>query len=218
VISGRKHPDAPIRRSRAADVAARSVPGLSRRGWLFSTAWTILLAGVAAPLLAQMESNSDLDREYKIKAAYLYQFGRYVQWPSTAFPDDGAPLVIGILGRDPFAELLDEIARTKQIEGRPIVVRRFASMEKLGSCHILFVASSLTPDETAVAIKKTRGTPVLIVGDNLEFADRGGTIGFFVEQNRVRFAINTEVAKQGQFKISSKLLSLAKLVGALETR
>jgi hypothetical protein len=218
VISGQKHPNAPTPRRRFVAAAARTTPELSRRGLLFSMAWAILLAGGVTPLRAQIEGDPDPGREYKIKAAYLYQFGRYVQWPSTAFSDVRAPLVIGVLGTDPLAELLDEIARTKQIEGRPIVVRRFPSMEKFGPCHILFVASSLSREETAAAIKKTRGTPVLVVGDNPEFADRGGVIGFFVEQNRVRFAINTEVAKQGQLKISSKLLSLAKLVGALETR
>jgi hypothetical protein len=218
VNSGRTYPDAPTPWGRIASAAARTVPEILRLGLLFSMAWTILLAGGTVLLWAQAEDGSDLSREYAIKAAYLYQFGRYVQWPPTAFPNDRAPVVIGVLGTDPFAGILDDIARTKQIEGRPIVIRRFPSVEKLGPCHILFVSASLSAAEKAAAIKKTQGTPVLVVGDDPEFANHGGVIGFFLEQNRVRFAINTEVAKLGQLRISSKLLSLAKPAGAAETR
>jgi hypothetical protein len=161
---------------------------------------------------AQTEDAEELNREYAIKAAYLYQFSRYVQWPAQSFAGDQAPLVLGVLGADPFRDILDAIARTKQVEGRSIVIRRFSSMAEYTPCHILFVASSAGPEQTAAAIRKLRGAAVLLVGEEPGFADHGGSVNFFLDDNRIRFEINTEVAKKGQLKISSKLLSLARIV------
>ncbi len=172
----------------------------------------LALTGSTTSTQAQSETIAPTDREYAIKAAYLYQFGRYVQWPDDTFPHDKAPLIIGVLGADPFGNVLAEIARTKQIDGRPIVVQRFASMADYTPCHILFVCSSAGPEQTLDAIKEARKSPVLLVGEEPGFAQQGGTVNFFVDDNRVRFEINTDAAKQEQLKISSKLLSLAKIV------
>lgn len=171
----------------------------------------MVVVGGVRDARAQLEE-SELNREYAIKAAYLYQFGRYVQWPAESFADNQSPLVIGLLGPDPFGGILNEISRTKRLEGRPIVVRQFASMADYTPCHILFVNAVVTPEEKTAAIQHTRGKPVLLVGEEPGFAERGGTINFFLEENRIRFEINTEVARQNQLKISSKLLSLAKIV------
>lgn len=162
---------------------------------------------------AQVGGVSEISRENEIKAAYLYQFGRYVQWPPEALPEADSPLLIGVLGNSPVSDILDRSAQTKQIEGRPFEVRRFASFAQYTPCHILFVTSSVPLEERKAAIAKLVGAPVLLVGDDPEFAQRGGTIGLYMEQNRMRFMINTEVAKRDQLKISSKLLNLAKLVG-----
>lgn len=159
------------------------------------------------------EEGAVVNREYTIKAAYLYNFSSYVQWPAGAFPTSDTPLVIGVLGTDPFGEVLNEIARTKKVGGRPIVVKQFASMAAYAPCHVLFVASSANPQEQAAAIRKAHGSPVLLVGENPGFAERGGTVDFFIEENKVRFEINVDVAKRQQLKISSKLLGLAKIVG-----
>lgn len=180
--------------------------------WLLlsALAWTLTLVGSLWRAEAQSDQGTELSREYAIKAAYLYHFGRYVQWPAHSFAHDRSPLVIGVLGTDPFGGILEEIARTKQIEGRPIVVRRFASMVEYTVCHILFVVSSVGPEQKTAAIQQARRDVVLLVGEEPRFAEQGGTINFFLEENRIRFEINTEVAKQNQLKISSKLLSLAK--------
>jgi hypothetical protein len=162
---------------------------------------------------AQPDEGAVINREYAIKAAYLHNFSSYVQWPAGAFPTSDAPLVIGVLGTDPFGEVLNEIARTKKVGGRPIVVKQFASMAAYAPCHVLFVASSTSPQEQAAAIRKAHGSPVLLVGENPGFAEQGGAIDFFIEQNKVRFEINLDVAKRQQLKISSKLLGLAKIVG-----
>ena len=112
---------------------------------------------------AQSDDDSDVNREYAIKAAYLYQFGRYVQWPANAFASDGSPLVIGIFGADQFSSSLEKIARTKRIDGRPIAVRRFASMAEYTPCHILFVSSSVSPKQKAMAIQKSQQSALLLV-------------------------------------------------------
>jgi hypothetical protein len=183
--------------------------------WLALSAMVCSAAvlGGAGLLQAQSEDSGEGgSREYVIKAAYLYQFGRYVQWPANAFPDEKAPLVIGVLGPDPFGNVLEGIARTKKIENRPIMLRRFATMAEYKPCNILFVTSAVSEEERKAAIKKARKSPVLLVGEAPGFAEEGGTINFFLEGNKIRFEINTEVAKQDQLKISSKLLSLAKIV------
>jgi len=172
-----------------------------------------LVGAGATKVQAQEDQGSGASREYAIKAAYLYQFSRYVQWPAEAIGGGETPFVIGVVGSDPFGEVLDEIARTKKVEGRPIVVRRLASAADYGPCHIVFVPSSATAAEREAAIRKAHGAPVLLVGEDSGFAQRGGTVNFLVEDNKVRFEINVDAAKQQRLKISSKLLSLAKIVG-----
>jgi hypothetical protein len=177
-----------------------------------ATVWTLTFAGNTSRAEAQSDGDSEVNREYTIKAAYLYQFGRYVQWPPNAFADPQSPLVIGILGQAPFGNVLDEIARAKRIDGRPVVIRKLTSMTEYKPCHILFVAASAGPTQTAAAIELAKKHPVLLVGEEPDFAKQGGTVNFFLEENRVRFEINTEAARKEQLKISSKLLSLAKIV------
>jgi hypothetical protein len=172
-----------------------------------------LLAGVS-PLAGQPPDDAaDINREYAIKAAYLYQFGHYVQWPVPAFANPQAPLVIGVLGTDPFGGILDEIARTKRIDDRPIVVRRFATMADYVPCHVLFINAAASTEDKAAAIDRLRGVATLVVGEEPGFAEHGAIINFFLEENKIRFEINAKVAQQAKLKISSKLLSLAKIVG-----
>jgi hypothetical protein len=188
--------------------------GRMLRGLLLPTlVWTLASASWVESTQAQSEEAIEASREYAIKAAYLYQFGRYVQWPSSAFPDDSAALVIGVLGADPFGVALEEIARTKRVEGRPIVIRRFATMAEHTPCHILFVTASVSPEQKAAAIKKADNSAVLLVGEEPGFAEQGGMVNFFLDENRVRFEISAAAANHKQLKVSSKLLSLAKIVG-----
>jgi hypothetical protein len=163
---------------------------------------------------AQSDEGGVINREYAIKAAYLYQFGHYIQWPSDAFTDDKSPFVIGILGTDPFGDTLNEIARDKKIGGRQIVIRQFNSLADYKPCHILFIASPTEITDQLRNISKLQNFPVLLVGERHGFAEQGGTINLLIEQNKVRFEVNTEVAKREQLKISSKLLSLAKIAGS----
>jgi hypothetical protein len=202
----------PIARRRRAGGAP---PSCRMRRWraVLALAVVVALVGSLSNALARADDSPDLNREYAIKAAYLYQFGRYVQWPEESFADSRAPLVIGVFGPDPFGGILEEIARTKKVDGRPIAIRRMTSMANYGPCHILFVVASANAEEKSKALDALRKSCLLLVGEEPDFIERGGTITFFIAENRVRFEINAERARQDQLKISSKLLSLAKIVG-----
>jgi hypothetical protein len=172
----------------------------------------LLVARDLGSLEAQPSDSLDSSRAYTVKAAYLFQFARYVEWPADAFATRESPWVIGVLGPYPFDSVFEDIARTKRIEGRPVTIRRFASMAHYTSCHILFIAAATEPAQRAIGIEQLKQSPVLLVGEEPGFAEEGGVINFFVEEGRVRFEINVQAARQRQLKISSTLLSLAKLV------
>jgi hypothetical protein len=197
---------------RKGDGACRMPMVSVRRLVYLAVLWPLIFAAGIAILHAQ--DGSVVNREYAIKAAYLYQFGHYIQWPTDSFADEQSPFVIGVLGDDPFGGALDEIARDKKINDRRIVIKRFSSPANYSPCHLLFVVSSADVTEKLGAIRKAQRFPVLLVGESPGFAEHGGTINLFIEQNKVRFEVNMEVAKQQQLKISSKLLSLAKIIGA----
>ena len=174
---------------------------------------TLMLAGGLRCLFAiaqTVQEGAVINREYTIKAAFLYHFLTYVEWPAETFTDQSQPFVIGVFDTDPFGEVLDKIAETKTVGGRPIEVRRLKSMSDLPDCHILFVPRSV-PTATQDAVLATiRGSHVFSVGESSDFVDRGGAAQFFLEGNKVRFTFNTDVVEHTSLKISSKLLSLAK--------
>ena len=155
---------------------------------------------------------SSISREYTIKAAYLYNFALYVRWPAGSFRNEQDPLVIGVLGTDPFGDNLKRIARVKKIEDRRLVIRHFDSLDEYSPCHILFVPRSVEPERQLKVIRRLRNSPVLLVGETPKFAERGGTVNFFIQQNKIRFEVNRQAVERTGLKISAKLLSLAKLV------
>ena len=148
--------------------------------------------------------------EYNVKAAFLYSFGRYVEWPVIAFSGKEAPFVIGVFGDNPFGEVLDRIAQTKTIQGRRIVARKVDSMDNLSACHILFVPHSVTVEQQRRIIDKARGKPLLLVGEISQFAEFGGDVNFFLDGDRVRFEINVDAIRREKMQIDAKLLSLGK--------
>jgi hypothetical protein len=153
--------------------------------------------------------------EYTLKAIFLYSFGRFVQWPESAFSSPQDPFVIGILGEDPFAGVLDQIAAKKTVQQRHIVVRRFAALDEYRQpCHILFVSRSLSAAQQTAVIAKTQGTPVFVIGETPGFAERGAIANFFIDGDRIRFELNVTTARQTQLHMDAKLLSLGRLVGA----
>lgn len=164
----------------------------------------------AAPSHAQNTDSSD-SSEYLIKAGFTYNFAKLMEWPSGAFAQADSPIVICVLGTDPFNGTLDQVLKGKQANGRAFEVKHLKWGAEMKGCNILFVSDSETAhlDELFHSIK---GLPILTIGETPGFAQHGGIINFVVEDNRVRFEIDVDAAKQANISISSRLLSLATIV------
>jgi len=147
--------------------------------------------------------------EFQLKAAFIYNFAKFVEWPADAFPAPDSPFVIGIIGDNPFDDILGQTVLNKQINGHPFRVIRFKTLADLKSCHILFIGVS-ERKRLAEILRSIRGASVLTVSDLDHFLPAGGMIQFLMEGNKVRFAINDTAAKAAGLRISSKLLNLAK--------
>jgi len=149
-------------------------------------------------------------KEYDLKATFLYHLAQFVEWPPEAFPTEDTPLVIGILGLDPFGKILDEIVDGEVVKNRNLKVRRFSSMEEVKLCHILFISQSESKrlEQIVAALK---GRSILTVSDSVGFTRYGGMIRFVTEKNKVRLRINLEAATAANLTISSKLLRPAEI-------
>jgi hypothetical protein len=149
--------------------------------------------------------------EYQIKAAFLYNFVKFVGWPAETLSNDRAPIVVGVLGKDPFGSALDDVILGKAVDGHPIQILRTNSLQDLKACQIAFISSSEAKRLSEI-LTGLRGSSVLTVGEADHFAQLGGVIQFTLEGNKVRFAINVDAAERARLKVSSKLLSLATVV------
>jgi hypothetical protein len=170
----------------------------SVRGFLIA----LLAAGVSAAAPAPTDS--------EVKAAFLCGFAEFVDWPSLGRND---PVTIGILGQDTFGPLLDETMKNRALQTRPIVLRRISTLEEALRCQIVYVSAS-EKHRVEESLRVLGKASILTVSDIDDFAERGGVIGFRIEQNRVRFSVNTEAAARAGLQISSRLLKLARLVPA----
>ncbi len=178
-----------------------------RTPYLFLAALLLACAAGSAASDAEPGTRS----EYEVKAAFLYNFAKFVEWPAEAFEDKNAPIIICVLGGDPFGTDLDRTVQGKTANARGFVVKRSTSVEDVGRCHILFVSSSEQPRLREV-LDKVKDSNVLTVGDTEGFAERGGIINLTKEENKIRFEVNVDAAKRAGLKISSKLLDLAKVI------
>jgi len=157
-----------------------------------------------------------LNREYKIKSAYIYKFATYITWPNSTFKDKKSPFVIGVLGPDPVGSNLKKIAKMKKIDGRKIVVKNFNTVEELSHCHILFMSKALPSETQAAAIKKLSSKHVLFVGETVELLKQGGVIKFEIHGNRVQVIISQPAYERELLEISAKLLAIAKVLKAAD--
>jgi len=161
--------------------------------------------------LEAQAQDSSVSSEYLIKAGFIYNFANLVQWPSNAFAQPNSPIVIGILGEDPFGTILDRVLEGKKVNGRVFLVKRLKSVLDLKECHIVFVSSS-EMTRLSEAIHSVKGMPILTIGEIPGFAKRGGIINLVLEDNKVHFEVNVEAAKEADLNISSRLLVLARIV------
>jgi hypothetical protein len=166
----------------------------------------LLLAFGAPKAFAQSSSPG----EYVVKAAFLYNFAKFVDWPPTAFKNDSAPLTLCILGKDPFGEALDSL-KDKTVKGRALVVRRSNRVENIGECHMLFISPSEKGDLKQI-LNALKNSAILTVSEIEGFGSLGGMINFVMVEKKVQFEINPDAAQYRGLRISSQLLKLAKIV------
>lgn len=154
---------------------------------------------------------ADSAGEYELKAAMLYNLTQFVEWPASAYPDLHAPILLCILGRDPFGSSLTATVLRKTVNGRPVLIRHPQNDKEARGCHVLYISSS-ERKATAQIYATLNGSSVLTVGEMTQFAAHGGMIQFSLEDQQVRFDINLDAASRAGLKISSKLLVLARIV------
>jgi hypothetical protein len=165
----------------------------------------LALALAAGPLVAAGPT------EYEVKAVFLFNFTQFVDWPASAFASPTSPLVIGVLGEDPFGQTLDEAVAGETVNGRPLAVRRYHAIDEIEDCHILFI-NPPTQRPLPAVLESLRAHNVLTVSDSREFARAGGVIEFVTVDNKIRLQINLDAAKLANLTISSKLLKPARIV------
>ena len=168
---------------------------------------TGLLVAMLAALVPGPARGTEHDSvlEYRVKAAFLYNFAKFIEWPA----QDSGPIVLGVLGRDPFGTILDQTVEQKTINGRPVVVRRFAGVPQAKECHILFVGAS-EKARLGEILPKLASFGILTVGERRGFLQAGGMVDFVVEDNNVHFEINPEAVRRAGIHISSNLLKLSR--------
>jgi hypothetical protein len=173
-----------------------------RRSFLcLSLIWLLLGGG---PGRAQVSQPT----EYQIKAAFLFNFAKFVEWPPGAFVKETSPIVIGILGDNPFHDDLARMVRNKTIDKHPLVVQELRLPTEATNCHILFISKSERKRLPEI-LKNLKGAAVLTVGEMDHFTESGGMINFVLQENKVRFQINSGEAAKAGLRISSKLMNLA---------
>jgi hypothetical protein len=147
--------------------------------------------------------------EYQVKAAYLFNFTKFTEWPVAVLPP-GAPILICVAGRDPFGESLGTL-ETRVVQNHPIHIRRDVRTESLRGCHVVFVTEPDERIEQAV-LRSAEATSALTVSDREGFVERGGTIGMLTRDSRILFEINVEAGQRAGLKLSSQMLKLARAV------
>ncbi len=191
---------------------------MKTKGYILILTFSILCLLTLTP---KVYSESASSREYQVKAAFLYSFINFIDWPKEKLKeDDNEPILIGIIGKDPFGNAFEPI-KNKQVKSKKVAVQRFKGfdetknsvdeIEALGKCHLLYICPSEEENNSQI-IEIVKKYSVLTVGDTQSFLDDGGIINFVMEENKVRFEINNSAAEQSKLNIRSKLLRLAKRV------
>ncbi len=153
--------------------------------------------------------------EYQVKAAYVLNFLKFVEWPGDSNADIHERWIIGIVGENPFGDELTQIITGKTVQGHELGVRQFQPGEDFRVCQVLFISAS-EKKRLPTILAALNGLSVLTVGDMDHFVESGGTIQFVMEEKRVRFAIDISASSRARLKVSSKLLSLARTVTGTE--
>ena len=149
--------------------------------------------------------------EYQLKAVFLFNFTQFVDWPAESFPNDKSPLVIGIIGENPFGKYLEQAVSGERKNGHPVIVQYYRDEEAAKSCHMLFI-NLPESDKRKQVIEKIKEEPVLTVSDASDFSTQGGLVRFVKKNNKIKLQINLEACKELGLVPSSKLLQLADII------
>ncbi len=197
-----------VKRAGAIQRASGGRSWTRRRGAVRIFASILFWSLLVVPCLRTQQPKPN---EYQVKAAYLYNFGRFVQWPAKGAANNDSTFTICVLGQDPFGPVLDSTLAGESIEGRPVVTRRLSKPQEAADCRILFINSTEQKHlrEILVALDSEA---VLTVSDMPDFSRRGGMIQFVLEGERVRFEVNLASAENARLTLSSELLKVATTV------
>lgn len=150
--------------------------------------------------------------EYRVKAAFLYNFARFIEWPAEAGKDVASPMQVCTFGSDPFGTALNATLKGKTVNGRGLTASNVTSASDAENCEILFVPAQISDTDSRKLLSQVKGKSVLTVGEEQQFNRSGGIVRFLLEDGKVRFEINLGAAKASGLKISSKLLKVAKTI------
>lgn len=198
----------------------RRTPGAGNSCWVAARrrrAWSARCAAVLLCVVTALASDRPVfsqesgSAEYQIKAAFLFHFAQFVEWPSEVFKDANSPLTYCTIGDDPFRGGLEDILRGKTVADRAIRVEHLKQAEGMQRCQVLFIGTAENKRAAGI-VANVKGSAILIVEESPNFAADGGMIGFSVEGNKIRFEINLTAVNAAKLKMSARLLSLAKSV------
>jgi hypothetical protein len=176
---------------------------------LICTLFIVLVIDYISPIFVQPAQAERQFEEYQVKAAFLYNFAKFVEWPTGTFNDSSSPIKICVLGKDPFGEALNSL-RTKNIGPRKLIIERLRRGDSPQKCHILFISDS-EKNNLPEILKSVKKWSVLTVGDMKGFVHSGGIINFISNGSQVSFEINVDAAERSKLKVSSQLLQVANI-------
>jgi hypothetical protein len=199
---------------RFAGLGKMPIFGFLAIGLLFLFGQPISIHAQSPETSQEIQSTETINPQYEnnVKAAFLYSFGRYVEWPKNAIAAPSNAFIIGICGDDPIGPVLDRIAQTKNIQGRRITILKMPTIEELQPCQILFVSHAIPPEQQVAIIGKLKDKATLLVGETPAFCERGGGINFYLEGGTVRFEINVEAIRREKLMLDAKLLNLGRKI------
>ncbi len=179
--------------------------------YFFFSLRVLLVIAACTVAMGASTGHAQSDREYQIKAAFLYNFTKYIEWPANKFADEDTPLSLCVIGDDPFGPILEQTVAEKTFKGRKILINRLHVLDELKYCHLLFVSSS-ERERVAQITSLATWASVLTTGDMERFAKLGGVINLTKRRNKISFEINRSAADRAGLTISSRLLKLGTIV------
>mgnify|MGYP001607961648 FL=1 len=175
-------------------------------------AFVLALAACCTLLASSRPASAPAENdEYTVKAAFLYNFTKYVKWPADALEKEDTPIVVAVLGTDPFGKKLDDAFKGKLIGKHPLSIVRWKTIDELSACHLLFVPAT-EAERLGKIVDHYAKSHTLLVGEFEGFAEHKGCLNFYIEDKKVRFEANAAAAKRAELEISPQLLKLARLV------